>query len=186
MSKPAIHVALVCGPNCDMEAQAIRATLEYLGARVITYWIGRPNDFISVLSGEDLYPDTEMIILSFHGDEGKFIMPELGEDVYEHGEPKGDFGPDEIIRYAQLDGKIVFGNGCTLGDPALAKAFLDRGCQIYIGPDDYPDGNEALMFIVRLFYEVIQHNKSVSEAYQIARSMSDELSMYQIYQSLRS
>lgn len=183
MSKPVINVALVCGPDCDMETQAIRATLEYFGARVFTYWIGRPNDFISVLSGEDIYDKTEMIILNFHGDEGKFIMPELGEDAYDEGEPKGDFGPEEVLRYAKLDGKIVIGNGCTLGDEKLAKAFMKCGCRIYIGPNDYPDGNDNLMFILRLFYEVIQNAKSVEEACRIARTMSEELSMYQIYQS---
>lgn len=133
MSKPVLNVALVCGPDCDMDTQAIRASLEYFGARVFTYWIGRPSDLISVLSGEDLYAGTDLIILNFHGDEGKLIMPELGEDVYEDGEPQDDFGPDEIRRFAKLDGKIVFGNGCSLGDPALAAAFLERGCQLYIG-----------------------------------------------------
>lgn len=124
-----------------------------------------------------------MIILSFHGDEGKFIMPELGEDVYEEEEPRGNFGLREITRFAKLDGRIVIGNGCSLGDPALAKAFLNCGCRIYIGPDDYPVGNSALMFILRLFYEMIENNKSVKESYQIARSMDDELSMYQFYES---
>ena len=33
-----------------------------------------------------------MILLNFHGDEGDLIMPELGEEVYEEEEPKGDFG----------------------------------------------------------------------------------------------
>lgn len=181
-----MNVALVCGPDCDMETQAVRASLEYFGARVFTYWIGRPNDFISVLSGEDIYPGTDIIILCFHGDEGSFIMPELGEDVYEAGEPQHDFGPGEIMRFAKLDGKTVIGNGCTLGDPALAKAFLDRGCQTYIGPDDYPDGNAALMFLLRFFYEMIQNGKSVREAYQLARSIDDELSMYQIYENPQS
>ncbi|WP_035301063.1 hypothetical protein [Brevibacillus thermoruber] len=182
MSKKIMNVALVCGPNCDMETQAIRATLEYFGARVFTYWIGRPNDFISVLSGEDIYPDTEMIILNFHGDEGKFVMPELGESVYEASEPQGDFGPNEIMRYAMLEGKIVIGNGCSLGDSKLAKTFLNCGCQIYIGPDDYPDGNAALMFILRFFYEIIQNNKKVEEAFQIAKSIDKEhSSMYRLY-----
>jgi len=182
MSKPIMNVALVCGPNCDMETQAIRAALEYFGARVFTYWIGRPNDLISVLSGEDLYPDTEMILLSFHGDEGKLIMPELDESVYEAGEPQGDFGPDEIARYAKLEGKIVIGNGCSLGDAKLAQAFLDRGCRIYIGPDDYPDGNAALMFVLRFFYEIMQNNREVKEAFQIAKTTDEEISMYQLYE----
>jgi hypothetical protein len=183
MSKPVMNIALVCGPDCDMETQAVRAALEYFGARVITYWIGRPKDFISVLSGEDLYGDMDMIILNFHGCTGKFIMPELDIDVYEEEEPQGDFGPEEILRCAKLDGKTVIANGCTLGDSRLAKTFLDCGCQIYIGPDDYPDGNDAFMFVIRLIYEIIQNNRSVEEAFRTARSMNDELSMYKIYVS---
>lgn len=182
MSKPEMNIAIVCGPNCDMETQALRSTLEYFGARVFTYWIGRPSDFTAVLSGEDLYPQTDMIILSFHGDEGKFLMPELDESIYEEDELSGDWGPAEIRRFTKLDGKIVIGNGCTLGDPATAQAFIDAGCKLYIGPDDSPDGTAALMFVLRLFYEIIQNKKSVQEAFQLTKSMDDETSMYQIYE----
>ncbi|MGI6187935.1 MAG: delta-aminolevulinic acid dehydratase, partial [Brevibacillus sp.] len=65
MSKPVMNVALVCGPDCDMEVHAIRATLEYFGARVFTYWVGRPYDLIDILSGKDLYPNTDTIVLCF-------------------------------------------------------------------------------------------------------------------------
>ena len=41
-----LNVALVVGFNSDLEAQSIRASLEYFGARVVTYWIGRPKDFV--------------------------------------------------------------------------------------------------------------------------------------------
>lgn len=182
MSKPEMNVAVVCGPDCDMETQAIRSTLEYFGARVFTYWVGRPDDFISVLTGEDIYPDTDMILLNFHGDDGKFIMPELDESVYEEGEPHGDFGPDEIKRFAALHDKIVIANGCTLGDPATAKAFVDAGCQAFIGPDDYPDGSMALMFVIRLFYEMIHHKKDIKVAFQLAQSVDEEMSMYRYYE----
>lgn len=181
MSKPVMNVALVCGPDCDMESQAIRATLEYFGARVFMYWVGRPNDFISVLSGDDLYENTDFMILNFHGDEGEFIMPELGDEIYEEGEPGGNFGPKEITSFANLKGKVVYGNGCSLGDPALAEAFLKAGCKVYIGPDDYPEGNDALMFILRCFYEMIQHGKDVKEAYEAATTLCDELLMYKYY-----
>lgn len=182
MSKPEMNVALVCGPECDMEVQSIRATLECLGARVFTYWIGRPNDLIDVLSGKDLYPNTDMIILSFHGDEGEFIMPEMDESIYEPGEPKGDFGPEEIRRFAKLAGKTVIGNGCSLGEPETAQAFLDSGCEAYIGPNDYPDGNDALMFVLRFFYDLIQNKRSVKEAFQRAKSLDEGMDMYQLYE----
>ena len=183
MSKPAMNVALVCGPDCDMEVQAIRAALEYFGARVFTYWIGRPNDLIDVLSGNDLYPNTNTIILCFHGEEGRLIMPELEESVYEQGEPKGHFGPEKIRRFARLAGKTVIGTGCSAGNSETAQAFLDSGCEIYIGPNDYPDGNDALMFVLRLFYDLIQNNRSVKEAFQNAKSLDAEMDMFQLYEN---
>lgn len=182
MGRPEMNVALVCGPDCDMETQAVRASLEYFGARVFTYWVGRPHDLISVLTGEDLYPDTDMILLNFHGDDGKLIMPELDESIYEDGEPHGDFGPDEIKQFAMLNGKTVIANGCTLGEPATAKAFMDSGCRAYIGPDDYPDGSMALMFVIRFFYEMIHHKKDIKEAFDLARSVDEEMSMYRLYE----
>ncbi|MCE5170658.1 delta-aminolevulinic acid dehydratase [Paenibacillus profundus] len=182
MSKPEMNVALVCGPDCDMDTQAIRAALEYFGARVFMYWVGRPSDFMSVLSGEDIYPGTDLIILNFHGDEGQFVMPELGESVYEEGEPRGDFGPAEIRRFAKLDGRTVLANGCDLGNGELAQAFLECGCKTYIGPDDYPDGNAALMFALRFGYELIQNKKTIQEAYHTARATDEETTMYQIYE----
>lgn len=57
-----LNVALVVGFNSDLEAQSIRASLEYFGARVVTYWIGRPKDFIEVLSGKNLFNDINYII----------------------------------------------------------------------------------------------------------------------------
>jgi len=180
MSKPEAHVALVVGPDCDLEAQAVRATLEYWGVRVTTYWIGRPQDLIDVLSGEELYPDIAFIYLAFHGEEGRMIMPELEAEVYEPGEPQGSFGPEQIDRYAKLRGKLVLANGCTLGAPEMAAAFLRRGCSAYISPDDYPDGSMALMFAHRLFYELIHQKKDVSEAFVLAQSIDEEARMYRL------
>lgn len=183
MSKPEMNVALVCGPDCDMEVQAIRAALEYFGARVFTYWVGRPKDLIDILSGEDLYPSTDTIVLCFHGEEGQLIMPELEESIYEPGEPKGNFGPEEIRKFARLAGKTVIGTGCSVGKLETAQAFLDSGCETYIGPNDYPDGNDALMFVLRLFYDLIQNKRGVKEAFQIAKSLDTEMEMFQLYES---
>lgn len=182
MSKPEMNIAVVCGPNCDMEVQAIRSTLEYFGARVFTYWVGRPDDFIAVLTGDDLYPNTDLLLLCFHGEDGKFIMPELGEEVYEAEEPRGDFGPEEIRRFAALKGKTVIANGCTLGTEEMASAFLGAGCKAFIGPDDYPDGSAALMFAIRLCYEMIQHKKNMQEAFGLAQAMDEEMLMYRLFE----
>ncbi|MCU5703010.1 hypothetical protein OCF67_02075 [Bacillus wiedmannii] len=91
-----LNVALVVGFNSDLEAQSIRASLEYFGTKVVTYWIGRPREFINILSGKGLYNDINYVIFCFHGEEGEFVMEELGEDIYEQDEPRGYFGAAEI------------------------------------------------------------------------------------------
>ena len=125
MSKPDLYVSLVVGSNCDIESLALRSVLESFGVRVTLHLIGRPNDFIDVLSGEDLNDQIDYLILNFHGDEGRFCMPELGPEVYELNEPRGEFfGPQEISNYCKLKDVKVIASGCTLGEKQLANAFL--------------------------------------------------------------
>lgn len=81
-----MRITLVAGPHCELESFALRSALEYYGAKVHMHWVGRPNDLVSVLSGENR-GETDYMILSFHGEDGKFILPELGQDVYEKNEP---------------------------------------------------------------------------------------------------
>jgi len=182
MSKPNLYVSLVVGPNCDIESIALRSVLESFGARVTLHLIGRPNDLIDVLSGQDLDQKLDYLILNFHGDEGRFHMPELGEEIYELNEPRGAFfSSQEVLQYCQLPGVKVIASGCTLGEKQLASAFLESGCHSYLGPDDYIDGNANLMFLISFMYEIIAHGKTQQEAYEIAKAIDTETSMYQLY-----
>lgn len=182
MSKPELYVSLVVGPNCEMESYALRATLEYFGARVAIHWIGRPNDLVDVLSGKERDHRVDFLILNFHGDEGRFCMPELGEEIYERDEPRGEFfGDQDVLRYANLKNVKVIASGCTLGAESLAKAFLKCGCHSYMGPVDYIDGNSNLMFLTKFMYEIINHARSQQEAFEIAKSIDQETMMYQLY-----
>ncbi|MEI4619145.1 delta-aminolevulinic acid dehydratase [Bacillus cereus] len=176
-----LNIALVVGDNSDLEAQSLRATLGYFGARVITYWIGRPRDLMDVLSGKSLYEDIDYIIFCFHGEEGEFVIEELGEDVYEKDEPRGNFGVTEIKQYAKLHNKYIINNGCTLGDPKLVEAFLNSGVKTYIGSTDYVDGNAALMLTIRIFYEVINHQKTIDDEFQVAKSLDNETLTFELY-----
>uniref|UniRef100_UPI00402ACA6C delta-aminolevulinic acid dehydratase n=1 Tax=Bacillus sp. DX2.2 TaxID=3073452 RepID=UPI00402ACA6C len=182
MSKPEQYVSLVVGPNCESESFAIRSTLEHFGARVTLHLIGRPNDLVDVLSSEDLNEKTDYLILNFHGDEGRFCIPELGEDVYEEDEPRGEFFTiEDVKRCAKLQDTHIIASGCTLGIEELANVFLACGCQSYIAPDDYIDGNANLMFVIRFMYEIIQNKRSQQEAFTIAKSIDEETSMYKRY-----
>lgn len=184
MSKPELYVNLVVGPNCDFESMAIRAALESFGARVTLHLIGRPNDLIDVLSSVDLHGKMDYLILNFHGDEGRFCLPELGEDVYEDNEPKSIyFGPLDVQTYSRLQGVKVIAAGCTLGWEQLATAFLQSGCHSYLAPNDYIDGNANLMFLIRFFYEIISHHKNQQEAFELAQAIDSETAMYKLYLS---
>ncbi|PFF08743.1 delta-aminolevulinic acid dehydratase [Bacillus cereus] len=176
-----MNVALVVGFNSDLEAQSIRASLEYFGAKVITYWIGRPKEFIDILSGKGLYNDINYVVFCFHGEKGKFVMEELGEEVYEQDEPRGYFGTEEIYEYAKLHNTHIVNSGCTLGDQNLAKSFLHSGAKSYIGSIDYVDGNAVLMFTIRLFYGVINHGKTLEEAFQEASLIDEETHTFRFY-----
>ena len=168
-----LNIALVVGFNSDLEAQSIRASLEYFGAKVITYWIGRPKEFIDILSGKGLYNDINYVVFCFHGEEGKFVMEELGEEVYEQDEPRGYFGTEEIYEYAKLHNTHIVNSGCALGEKNLAKS--------YIGSIDYVDGNAAIMFTIRLFYGVINHGKTLEEAFQEASLIDGETHTFRFY-----
>ncbi|PGK36456.1 delta-aminolevulinic acid dehydratase [Bacillus anthracis] len=176
-----MNVVLIVGFNSDLEAQSIRASLEYFGARVVTYWIGRPKDFVEVLSGKNLYNDIHYIIFCFHGEEGKFVMEELGEDIYEQDEPRGYFGAAEINKYAKLHNTHIVNSGCTLGERKLAESFLRSGAKSYIGSINYVDGNAALMFTIRLFYGLINHEKTLECAFQEAKLIDEETHTFQFY-----
>ncbi len=184
MSKPEMYISLVVGPNCEIESYALRSTLEYFGARVTVHWIGRPNDLIDVLSGEDRDAKVDYLILNFHGDEGRFCLPELGEEIYEPDEPKGEFFDEgDVIRFAKLKSMKVISAGCTLGIESTAAAFLKCGCHSYMGPNDYIDGNSNLIFLINFMYEMINNHKSQQEAFESARSIDEETMMYQLYLS---
>lgn len=179
-----MFVSLVVGPNCEMESYAIRSVLEYFGIRVNIHWIGRPNDFLKILSGEELDNKLDYLILNFHGDEGKFCMPELSVETYTDTEPKGKFfGPNEIEKYTNLKGVKIISSGCTLGTEKLANAFLTSGCHSYLAPDDYIDGNANSMFIITFMYEMINNHRNEKEAFEIARLIDSDTSMYKWYQS---
>ncbi|MEI4789232.1 delta-aminolevulinic acid dehydratase [Bacillus sp. FJAT-53060] len=181
MEQQAMRFTLAAGPNSELESFALRAALENFGAKVDMHWIGRPNDLIDVLSGRNR-GETDYFLLCFHGEEGKLVMPELGEDVYEDVEPRGAaFGADEIKRYASLKGAHVISTGCTLGEKKLADAFLETGALSYIAPDDYIDGNAAFIFVLTMLYELMNNTKTVRAAFDQASSIDEETKLFQLY-----
>ena len=167
--------------NVGNEPEAIRQVLESFGCLVLTKYIGRPNDFISVLNSSGPF-DPDTVILCCHGDDGKIIMPDLDSTVYKDGEPRGNFSAAEIKRYLNLTNKTIINTGCTTGMSDLASAFSANN--IYIAPSDYIEGNAILPFMVDFFYQMIQHKLSVKDAWSHARSLDEDTALFAFYNKI--
>lgn len=166
--------------HVGQEAIALRATLEYFGYRVVYYPVARPKDLIVILNKTDLYQDVSTLIISAHGEAGEIILPELAKAVYEADEPVGNFGPDEIMAYAQLEGVGVLTTGCGLGLPVLGEAFIKAGAAFFIGPTDDIDGNAALLFVQHFFYQ-IKKGQELHTAFESASKVDQETAFYRLY-----
>lgn len=166
--------------NTGNEAEALRQTLEYMNFFVGIKNIGRPKDFIDILAGETPF-DPDCIIISCHGDNGKIIMPVLGESVYFKDEPRGDFSSEEITQFLNISGKTIVNVGCTTGSNDIAAAFSKTNT--YIAPCDEIEGNAALFFTIKLFYELISKQCDIKAAYLSARETDDETQLFCLYQN---
>ncbi len=171
---------LIVSFDCDAEAAALRAALEWYHTDVMIRYIGRPQDFLDVLEGRLpflLKPD--VLILCGHGEDGRFLMPELGEDVYFDGEPR-HISPDDVRTHLKWKPQICVSTACTTGIPAMGTAFADCGVP-YLAPDDYIEGNTPLFFILHLFYLHLNCHKTFAEAAAIAKTTDAETAMYTLY-----
>lgn len=181
--KPILNVFLAVGENCESEAYALRATLEYFDIRVTTRWIGRPNDFIEVISAKEDLSQYDYLLLSFHGDEQRFCLPEIGADVYSKHEPKSAFfTAQDVQKFARFKQSKIICSGCTLGTENLAQVILNAGAKEYIAPVDYIDGNASLMFLTRFFYQLSLSDSS-KKAFKQASSINKETRLYRRYRA---
>lgn len=168
-------VLVVAFDNVGTEPIAIRQVLESFVFLVLMKYVGRPKDFIDVLENKIDF-DSDYIILSCHGEEGKIIMPTLAHDVYLLDEPKENFSSKEIEKHFKLAGKTIINLGCTTGTSPLMDVF-SKNNNIYIAPKDYIEGNSVLFFVVRLFYSLSQ-NKTLKEAFEESRKYDEETSLF--------
>jgi hypothetical protein len=174
-------IGIIVGPDVGNEAEAIRQTAEYFGFQVIIKHLGRPNDFIQILAGQDqLLNSLKIWIFSVHGGEGQFLLPELDDSVYEPNEPRGKLGATHIRSIAKLKKQTIINTGCTLGHQDLAQAFLSTGAKAYIGVNDYVEGNASLLFVHRLLYELANKVK-LPTAFKKASKIDQETALFQLF-----
>ncbi|MCL2513055.1 MAG: hypothetical protein FWF08_04055 [Oscillospiraceae bacterium] len=170
------NIAIISFSDAGTEAEALRQALEHLGYFIIMYRIGRPQDFIKIISGETGI-HFDFMIISCHGRDGKIKLPVLGEDVYFGDEPRSDFGYTEINRYLKLKNTCIINSGCTTGDKAISEAFAKNGNK-YIAPADYIEGSGAFVFTVLFFYYLSQEGYDIASAYKRARETDSETGLF--------
>ncbi len=180
MSTPRLRIALVDIGGSDTSALA--PALEAFGCRPLVYRVGRGNDLVGILSGEDLWKDADHLILDCHGQDGRIAMPYVHPSVVEPGEPTGDWGPERVREHAKLPPLLVMSTGCSTGSPELARAFLDAGCRAYIGPDDYPNGAVGLFCEIHFYYQLLYGGLGEREALARATAQGGDAAMYRWYE----
>ena len=175
------NILIVNLQDTGNEAEALRLALEYMNYFVALKSIGRPRDFIEVLNGKAPF-DPDCVILSCHGEDGKILMPVLGEGVYAPDEPIGGFSSKEILQYMRLSEKTIISLGCTTGEQSISAAFSSNN-NTYIAPSDYIEGSAALFFTIRLFYEMVSKSCDIRNAFLSAKETDNETRLFRIYRN---
>lgn len=164
--------------SVGVENYAIRNVLESFGYLVTIYPIGRSQHYFEVL-GEKENLDYDYLIIGCHGDNGKIIVPVLGEEVYYSDECRGNLGFEELHGKVTISNKTVICTGCTTGSGALYKAFTNHN-NTFIAPSDYIEGKSDLLFVVNMFYH-LSNSISLEDAYRLASKIDSETALYKIY-----
>ena len=164
--------------SVGVENYAIRNVLESFGYLVIIYPIGRPQHYFDVL-GEKEKLDYDYLIIGCHGDNGKIIVPVLGEDIYYPDECRVNLGFEELQEGVTIRNKTVICTGCTTGSGMLYKAFADNN-NTFIAPSDYIEGKSGLLFVVNMFYH-LSNDVSLEDSYILASKIDSETALYKIY-----
>ena len=172
------RVLILNGEGAALENIAIRSVLEYFGYIVIMCNIGRPQDYFDIFSGKQIF-NYDYSIIGCHGDDGKIIVPILGENVYYPNECRNNIGYEELQGLVKIKDKTVICTGCTTGAGELYKEF-NRNNNIFVAPTDYIEGNGSLLFIVNLFYH-LSNGLSFKDSFAIASSIDTETKLYKIY-----
>ncbi len=159
----------------------LRAAAEMLFLNVEWIGIGEAKDVTDLLNAR---LETDLVVLSCHGDDGDVIMPELHDDLKARQPFAGNMKPEHVRQFLKLDGLKVLNTGCSTGNSEMASAFLDAGCQWYIGPVDDPDGAAGFVFVVNFLYHHLRRNLGVEKALLVARREDDESRFYKLYREV--
>lgn len=172
------RVLILNGDGTALENIATRRALEYFYCIATMFNIGRHQDYLDVFCGKRNF-NYDYLIIGCHGDDGKIIVPILGENVYYPNECRNNIGYEELQGLVKIKDKTVICTGCTTGAGELCKEF-NRNNNIFVAPTDYIEANCSLMFIVNLFYH-LSNGLSFKDSFAIASAIDSETKLYKIY-----
>ena len=171
-------VLILNGESTSTENYAIRDVLENFGYIVTIFNIGRPQDYFDILDQKFEF-DYDYLIIGCHGEEGKILVPILGDDIYYENECRSNIGSDELKNKVSIKNKVVICTGCTTGSGDLYKPFIENN-NIFMAPYDYIEGKSDLLFIISLFY-YLSFNYSLQDSYNLANKIDSETKLYKFY-----
>ena len=160
-------LSLVAVSFSDLEAIALRSVLEYFNYRIEIHWVGSRPQFLEILNGN--IPTFHYLILSCHGDETGILVP------YQESVPAMD-----LAKTVKLPGKIILNLGCNTGIEPIVRAFLKGGCEAYIAPSDYVEGNAAMLFSIHLLY-FLAAKHSLVEAVELSRQNDKQCALFKLF-----
>lgn len=170
-------ILIVVGDQCTLEALSLRNALEYFGYKVRLRYIGRPSDFMSILSMDI---EDDFLVICNHGRDGGFVMPELEESVYLPNEPRDLIQVSDLRDLVMLRDSIVISTACGVGYESMSKVFLKGGARAFIAPKDYVEGNAGLLFVLQYFYRYLSKDNS-DRAFESAASVDEETSLFKLF-----
>jgi hypothetical protein len=174
--------------NVGYEATTVRAVLETLGVKVNLFPVGQAKHVVNVLGGRE--STAPYVILAAHGDEGRFVLPELDPAVAATQPFDRYLTPADLASFVDLPGRTVISLGCSTGCEPLARAFLDHGCVAYVGPTGAPYGYSGVVFTTLLFYELTHHARAsggeiepspLRESVERVRAHDDEMALFRLF-----
>lgn len=163
-----------------LESHALRYAAECWGAFVTVTWVGNSAQVVEFLSNK---PEQNIIVISGHGDERGLLLPELVEEIKSEYPYHDVISPDDFAEFLNLDGNTVVNASCMCGVHSMADVFLAGGAQYYIAPNNYPQGNASLMYLLNFIYEYMQNEHSVEIAHQISSEHADDRRQFTLFKS---
>jgi len=161
------------------EMLALRMALEWFNVRVFVDLVATSEQLIQALNHPIVKPD--YAVLMCHGVDEGLYLGELAPEVAATQPYNGAINATQFREFLAIDGYPVINNGCSLGTPDYAQAFLDCGATTYIGAIDDESGGASLMYLISLFYHMTEHNQSLSEAHLSACNIDDDTRMFKLY-----